>query len=196
MDAPTKTDSVTPSRTLSVAGGSNVKSLAGSIAHTSRGAPPPTLQAVGATSLNQAIKAVAVARTYLENDDIDLEVEVSRVPDDTIRNLLQLKLSKKSRSVFASKKDEPVDLRAAGTTETAALAGAIANNVREGHRVRVTCIGPVPVFRAVDAIVKARTFLQKDSLDLVFVPMFTTIDSSSERGGVVNALQMVISSVN
>ena len=145
--------------------------------------------------MNQAIKAVAVARTYLEGDDIDLEVEVSRVPDDSIRNLIQLKLNKKKRSSQMALKDEPVDLRAAATTETVSLAGAISNNIREGARVRVTAIGPIPVFRAVDAVIKARLFLQKDSLDIVFVPQFTTIDPSGDKNSVVNALQLVISSV-
>lgn len=146
---------------------------------------------MGPTSLNQAIKAVAVARTYLVQDEIDLQVEVSRVPTASIRNLLQLKLIKKPRTEVAAA-SEPVDLRAAATTETASLAGAISNNIREGMSVRVTAIGPVPVFRAVDSIVKARTYLEKDKLDLVFVPMFTTIDPSDGRG-VVNALQMLIS---
>lgn len=151
------------------------------------------MQAVGAASLNQAIKAIAVSRTFLEADGIDLEVEVSRIPDDAIRNLLQLKLNKKDKSA-AAQSGEPVDLRCAATTETVALAGAIANNIREKARVRITAIGPAPIFRAVDAIVKARLFLQKDSIDISFVPMFTTIESSDDRGGVVNAIQLVVSS--
>jgi stage V sporulation protein SpoVS len=152
------------------------------------------LQAVGAASLNQAIKAIAVSRTFLEADGIDLEVEVSRIPDDAIRNLLQLKLNKKDKSAAATQTDEPVDLRCAATTETVALAGAIANNIREKAQVRITAIGPAPIFRAVDAIVKARLFLQKDSIDISFVPMFTTIESSDDRGGVVNAIQLLVSS--
>jgi len=178
-------------RTLSVAAASNVKSLAGSIAHTSRAAAPPILQAVGANSLNQAIKAIAVSRSFLEGDDIDIEVEVTRVPDEAIRNLLQLKLTKLSRaSSTATAPGDFVDLRCAATTETAALGGAIAKNIRESARVRVTAIGPNPVFRAVDAIVKARAFLQKDGMDIRFIPMFTTIENSDN--GPVNAMQFVI----
>jgi len=191
-ETPIEKPAASSSRMLSVAASSNVKSLAGSIAHTSRGINPPILQAVGATSLNQAVKAIAVARTFLEADDIDLEVEVLRIHDNVIRNLMQLKLSKKPRAALAGIKDDLIDLRCAATTETVALAGAIANNIRESSKVRVTAIGPNPVFRAVDAIVKARLFLQKDSISIAFVPMFTTIESSDERGSVVNAVQLVV----
>ncbi|KAH9254259.1 hypothetical protein BASA81_007860 [Batrachochytrium salamandrivorans] len=191
-------------RVLSVAGASNVKSLAGSIAHTSRSAFPPKLQSVGPTSLNQAIKAIAVARTFLEANELDLDVEVSRVADAEIRNLIQLKLVKKTRqapsSAPAGSGDDGqaaavVDLRCAALTETVALAGAISNNVREGKQVRITAIGPLPVFRAVDAIIRARAFLARDGMDVLFSPQFTTIDASDEGGGVVNAVQLCVSSV-
>lgn len=217
MDAPAPTaapalaleqdDSQQPQqRVLSVAGASNVKSLAGSIAHTSRSALPPKLQSVGPTSLNQAIKAIAVARTFLEANDLDLDVEVSRVADAEIRNLIQLKLIKKARQPAASSSADDgqaataaattvVDLRCAAQTETVALAGAISNNVREGKQVRITAIGPLPVFRAVDAIIRARAFLARDDLDVLFSPQFTTIDASEEGGGVVNAVQLCVSSV-
>jgi stage V sporulation protein SpoVS len=166
---------------------------------------------VGATSLNQAIKSIAVARTFLEGEGKDLRVEVSRVPDETIRHLLQLKLSAVSKAEADAQVEAgdgaPVELRAAKTTETVALAGAIANNVRDGKRVHVMAIGPVPVFRAVDAITKARQFLQKDQIDIVFVPSFTTITTTNttttsaangtegddeKRSGVMNAMQLTI----
>ena len=122
---------------------------------------------------------------------MDLEVEVSRVPDEAIRNLIQLRLTKKPRSESAAHTPgEFVDLRCAATTETAALGGAIAKNIREKARVRVTAIGPNPVFRAVDAIVKARAFLANDGMDIRFIPMFTTIENADH--GPVNAMQFII----
>lgn len=171
-----------------------MKSLAGSIAHTSRSAAPPKLQSVGPTSLNQAIKAIAVARTFLEVDNVDLDVEVSRVQDAVIRNLIQLKLIKKQRKPAADE-STVVDLRCAALTEVVALAGAISNNVREGKQVRITAIGPHPIFRAVEAIVRARVFLARDNIDVLFTPQFTTIESSEEEGGSVNAVQFCVTSV-
>jgi len=175
-------------RILSVAHTSNVKSVAGSIAHISRESEPPTLQAVGSMSTNQAIKAIAIARTFVENDAFDFLVEPARVPDETMKNLVQLRLEKRaSRDVPDI---DPVDLKIASTTDSGALAGAIANNIREGHRVRITAVGSVPVFRAVDSIIKARGFLTKDAVDLRFQPSFTTIEASD--GNKINAIAFSI----
>lgn len=59
-----------------VKGTSNVKSVAGSIAHTLKGdgetlASNVVLHCCGAQSLNQAIKAIAVARGYLASNGRD-----------------------------------------------------------------------------------------------------------------------------
>ena len=64
---------------MKVAGSSNVKNLAGAIAGVIRGneteAPKNVkLMAVGASSCNQAIKAIAVARSYVALNGYDLVV--------------------------------------------------------------------------------------------------------------------------
>ena len=176
-------------RTIFAHTASNVKMVAGSIAHISRESEPPTLQAVGAASTNQAVKAVAIARTFVETDGLDFNVEPMRVTDEEIHNLVQLRLEKRQRREPAADV-EFVDLKSATQTETSSLAGAIANNVRDGLRVRVTAVGASPVFKAVDAIIRARTFLEEDSVDLSFSPEFTTL--RTEDGGSLNAVQFVI----
>lgn len=62
-----------------VSGSSNVKSVAGSIAHTLKGdgdtiASNVVLHCIGAASIAQAIKAIAVARGYLASNGRDLIV--------------------------------------------------------------------------------------------------------------------------
>ncbi|MBD3256763.1 MAG: stage V sporulation protein S [Candidatus Lokiarchaeota archaeon] len=57
---------------IKVAGKSPVSSVAGSVAHAIREGRPTTLQSIGATAVNQSVKAVAVARKYLEQDAIDV----------------------------------------------------------------------------------------------------------------------------
>lgn len=57
---------------------SNVKSVAGSIAHTCRRGTTPVVLAAGDKALNQAIKGIAIARSYLEEDskyDIEMQPE-------------------------------------------------------------------------------------------------------------------------
>jgi stage V sporulation protein S len=57
---------------LRVAAGSNARSLAGCIAGVVREQGRAELQAVGAAAVNQAIKAMAIAREFLVLDGIDI----------------------------------------------------------------------------------------------------------------------------
>lgn len=64
---------------LKVSGSSNVKSLAGCIAKTLKGegntvASNVVLHCIGAASLSQAVKAVAVARGFLASNGRDIVV--------------------------------------------------------------------------------------------------------------------------
>lgn len=53
---------------------SNPNSTAGAIANVVRGNGTAVLQVIGAGALNQAVKAVAIARTFLNDESIDLGV--------------------------------------------------------------------------------------------------------------------------
>lgn len=58
--------------TLKVSAKSNPNSVAGALAAVLRERESAELQAVGAGAINQAIKAVAIARSYLKSAQIDL----------------------------------------------------------------------------------------------------------------------------
>lgn len=62
---------VTPG-TLKVSAKSNPNAVAGALAAVMRERDHAELQAVGAGAINQAIKAVAIARSYLKGSDIDV----------------------------------------------------------------------------------------------------------------------------
>jgi stage V sporulation protein S len=57
---------------IRVASGSRSPAVAGAIAGMVRDGKEPTVQAIGAAAVNQAVKASAIARTYLEEDGIDV----------------------------------------------------------------------------------------------------------------------------
>ncbi len=57
---------------LKVSARSQPSQLAGAIAGVLRSGDIAQLQAIGAGAVNQAVKAIATARVYLESDDIDL----------------------------------------------------------------------------------------------------------------------------
>ncbi len=60
------------SQLLKVSSRSNPHSVAGAIAGILRGADACELQVVGAGAVNQAVKALAIARTYLVEDNLDM----------------------------------------------------------------------------------------------------------------------------
>jgi stage V sporulation protein S len=61
-----------PPRTLKVSAKSNPNAVAGALAAVMRERNSAEIQAVGAGAINQAIKAVAIARSYLKDSDIDV----------------------------------------------------------------------------------------------------------------------------
>jgi stage V sporulation protein S len=58
--------------TLKVSAKSNPNAVAGALAAALRERTTSELQAVGAGAINQAIKAVAIARSYLKSAQLDL----------------------------------------------------------------------------------------------------------------------------
>ena len=57
---------------VKAAAGSRPNAVAGAIAGIVRGGNKPVLRAIGAPAVNQAVKAIAVARSYLELGRIDM----------------------------------------------------------------------------------------------------------------------------
>lgn len=57
---------------LKVSAKSNPNSVAGALAAALRERETAELQAVGAGAINQAVKAIAIARSYLKSSEIDL----------------------------------------------------------------------------------------------------------------------------
>lgn len=61
--------------TLRVSGQSRPNSVAGAIAALLRSQGQVEVQAIGPSAVNQAIKALAIARGYLEGDLLDLSIQ-------------------------------------------------------------------------------------------------------------------------
>lgn len=62
-------------QSLRVSASSRPKAVAGAIAAVIKESGPVEIQAVGAGAVNQAIKAVAIARSYLRPDGFDIVVQ-------------------------------------------------------------------------------------------------------------------------
>ena len=59
---------------IKVSAQSRSTAVAGAIAGVMREEGYAEIQAIGASAINQAIKAITIARSYLEGDDMDLAV--------------------------------------------------------------------------------------------------------------------------
>ena len=84
---------------LKVSAQSNPNSVAGALAGVLREKPTAELQAIGAGATNQAVKAIAIARSYLHDSGIDLwcvpeftDVEI----DGNVRTAIRLLVERRS----------------------------------------------------------------------------------------------------
>jgi stage V sporulation protein S len=66
-------------------------------------------------------------------------------------------------------------IKVAGTSRTAAVAGAIAGIIREKQQVDVQAIGAGAVNQAVKALILAMSYLREDGIQVVFVPEYTDV---------------------
>ena len=84
-------------------------------------------------------------------------------------------------------------IKVAGASRTSAVAGAIAGVYREFHRAEVQAIGAGAVNQAVKALVLARGYLERDGLEVAFVPEFSDVDID---GKVRTAVKIVVEARN
>jgi stage V sporulation protein S len=156
---------------------SNPKLSAGSIAHALRRGDSPNVICTGHASVNQAIKAIAIARGFLAGDNINIVVR------PTFRDIPQ-----RLRMVFSIQRgddeevptDEAADLRVGQNSQFSVVAGAIAKKVRSGEPPYIACIGANAVAIAVLSIVRSRLYLRQDQIDVVFRPQFVHVTMKDE----------------
>merc|ERR550517_2326604 len=149
-------------RMLHVSGQSPVKQVAGAIAWISREGECPKLLATLAPAINQAVKAVAIARKFMEEDKIDVTVYPMFTPgrrrqDESFTFQLQKTVNRVSVT-----DDGTQELKVSKGSNPGTVAGAIAARVREGQRVILSSIGPKSVSKAICSIAIARQYLSED----------------------------------
>lgn len=184
-----------------VGANSNPRDIASLIAAQARAAVEcPRLQCVGPGATNQAIKAVAISRTYLQASD---KAGLSAHPDVIVYpefvhldapqpgnaggggalSALQLTLCKRARRHSVDK--EGRSLKVSSNTDAKSLAGAIASCTREGSRVELTAIGAGSINQAIKAIAIARQYVEEEAIDLCCRPEFVELAGGAlgARGG-------------
>ena len=198
-----------------VGSNTNPRDVASQIAAQARAAVDcPTLQCIGPSATNQAIKAISIARTYLAKSDAsgqtahpDVIVYPEFVKLDAAQHddagqplsAIQLTLCKRVRRTSVDK--EGRSLKVSSNTEAKALAGAIASCTREGSRVELTAIGAGSVNQAIKAIAIARQYVEEEAIDLCCRPKFVEIAEGAVgneagpahgQGGPTSALNIIV----
>jgi stage V sporulation protein SpoVS len=166
-------------RTLKVSATIDAKALAGSIVLVCDGGYAPLLLPMGAQCVNQAMKAIAIARgQFLENENGQTFLSCFPSFRDDNRNTVQMQCDKETKGPWRT---STADLVVGGGTEPTKVAGAIAGNIREGEKVAVRACGADAVANAVFAVAHARRFLADEGIDLFFTPEFEK-EQTKERG--------------
>jgi len=168
---------------LKVKGDSKPNSVAGAICNIVResaGGKPPSVVATGPAAINQAMKAIAIARKYLAEEDTPVDLICKPVFEEDIRQSSRVCFElKKSRKVKTTPSED--DLACKDKTDPYKLAGAMAGRVREGETVACTTKGPVPVLIAIKAIALAQTYLEDEETEIQFVVSIVDLENPEIR---------------
>ena len=79
-------------------------------------------------------------------------------------------------------------LKVAGKSNPATVAGAIANNIREGKSIEIVAMGPQSVNQSIKAMTIARSYLVDDKIDLLFRSEFMHLDLDGERKSAIKLI--------
>jgi stage V sporulation protein S len=77
--------------------------------------------------------------------------------------------------------DRPDIIKVSAKSRSTAVAGAIAGVIREHRFAEVQAIGAGAVNQAVKAMAIARGYLERDELDIIFMPYFTEVDIDGQE---------------
>jgi stage V sporulation protein S len=174
---------------LKVKGDSKPNSVAGAICNIVResaSGQPPSVVATGPAAINQAMKAIAIARKYLLDEDSPTDMVVYPRFEEDIRQSSRVCFElKKSRKIKTVPSED--DLACKDKTDPYKLAGAMAGRVRDGEQVACTTKGPVPVLIAVKAMALAQTYVADEGMEIKFAVSIVDLENPEIRGSEVTS---------
>lgn len=148
------------------------------------------MTACGAASVNQAVKAIAIARgRYLADDNFEIDVTAEKQEGGEFRHLVTLNV-KFVEGRNRTDMTDATNLKVSGKSMPAKVAGALASALRQYQNCKVAVVGADSLLNAVLAIVRAKQYIESDGIDLLFWPDFVhlTVDGEQRTGVVLNVL--------
>lgn len=190
---PEEVEGLASGKFIKVGAGSNVKSVAGKISHSARESEPPATLCIGASSINQAVKAICIARQYLKSDNLDLSFQPAfRGKERRASVALYISKSPSTRTDAPTPVEgETVELPISSHSRPAQVAGALAARIRDGANASLVAIGVDAVANAVLTIGNARLYLEQNNLDIRAAPEFITVQKEERE---LNAVRFSIKS--
>jgi stage V sporulation protein SpoVS len=183
----------------------NVKKLAGAISHSLRASGEINVRSFGSASIGKAAKALAIARSYVNVQNLDLACSpgfietqmgdnmltgicfctfVSEKPVEK-RNIRDDEIIGKCKSVLMVKADAKDIEAEERKINVKKLAGAITHSIEENKEVVIRCFGNATIGKASKAMAIARGHVANGGGDLYVWPSFIMADmNGNERTGI------------
>ena len=167
------------SKNIWIAGNSSVKKVASYIVVTISDNEKSTfLTAVGPKSINQTIKALAVAQGYLNKDTPFFWSQVEHVKDDEkFKNMFQFSVVLTEKH-FLNTEYSFSTVKATPNITTPQLAGSLCSYLVDGSAIKSNAIGQVSIFRMINALVISQKLLSSHNIEIFFVCRFSTFELS------------------
>ncbi len=163
---------------LKVSSKSNPSAVAGAIATVLRRGRKVELQAIGSGAVNQAVKAIAIARGYVAPLGMDLRIKVGFTEVEIAG---EVKTAMKFTIVNGQGGRAMEILKVSSKSKPNAVAGALASVLKQHKRVELQAIGAGAVNQAVKAIAIARGYVSPLGMDIVCIPAFTEVTINGEE---------------
>jgi stage V sporulation protein S len=174
---------------LKVSSRSRPSAVAGAIAGVIRDSGMAEVQAIGSGATNQAIKAIAIAHSYLSEEEIGIICTPSFIDvtfDDEERTAIRLLIEK--QALRASAELNPEVLKVPPRSRPSAIAGAIAGVIRDEGVVELQSVGAEATNQAIKAIAIARSYLSEEGIDIVCTPSFIDVTIDDEERTAIRLL--------
>jgi len=179
----------------------NVKKLAGAISHSLRAKGEINVRCFGNAAIGKAAKALAIARSYIEVQNLQLDCSPAFITTKMGENELtgisfvafasEKMVDKKSvdidkcKSILMVKADPKDILPEDRKRNVKKLAGAIAHSLEENKEVVIRCFGNATIGKAAKAMAIARGYVAVRGVDMYCFPMFIVTDmNGNERTGI------------
>lgn len=173
-------------RDCAVTTDTDIHKTAGYVAAGVRQSSPPNLTTEDLAGMHQAMKLLALVRSYIEKEGLDVCMEpifTEYYQDaETLNGKFHLTPMSNWNRRQIKDATEPVILLVGKDSEPGKTAGAIAQNARAGYLVTCAAMGPQAVHNCAKSIFLASKYLEAEGIVPFAMPEFST---SSDGGSVL-----------